>query len=118
MPHRSASECGPQTGDRGSVSNSRLSFEIADPQAAHGFADQIIEFVSVGATANPSDPFASVERATVYVSFDESLIPRFLYPVRNLINRLFPRNIFPVIRAGAANLRLQEPTRVQDVLLE
>jgi hypothetical protein len=34
--HRAASEGGPQTGDRRTVSNPGLRFEIADPQAAHG----------------------------------------------------------------------------------
>ncbi len=37
--HRSASECWPQTGDRGTVSNTGLVFQVADPQAAHALDD-------------------------------------------------------------------------------
>ena len=60
------------------MSNPGLGFEIADAQAAHGFAHQIIEFVGIGAATNPREPFASVDCATVCVFLDEGLIPRFL----------------------------------------
>ena len=59
--HRAASERGPQTGDRGTVSNPGLVFQVADPQAAHGLDDQVIELVSVGAAAGPGNAFAAVD---------------------------------------------------------
>src|SRR5581483_8072632 len=37
--HCAATECGPQTGDRWSVSNPGLIFEVADPHAAHALHD-------------------------------------------------------------------------------
>src|SRR6266699_1134504 len=51
--HCAASEGGPQTGDRWAVSNAGLVFQVADPQAAHTFYDQVIEFVGVGTAAVP-----------------------------------------------------------------
>ena len=62
--HCAASECGPQTGDRWAVSNPGLVFQVADPQAAHGLDDQIIEFVGIGAAAGEGHAFAAVDGFT------------------------------------------------------
>ena len=69
--HRAASERWPQTGDRGAVSNPGLVFQVADPQAAHGLDDEIIEFVGVGAAAGQGDAFAAVHGAALRVLLDE-----------------------------------------------
>ena len=65
--HRAASECGPQTGDRWTVSNPGLVFQVADPQAAHRLHDEVIELIGVGAAAGPGDAFAAVHRAALRV---------------------------------------------------
>src|SRR2546428_12132307 len=72
--HRPASECWPQTGDRGAVSNPSLVFQVADPQAAHALVDQIIEFVRVGATSRPSNAFAAVYGSSLAVLFKERIV--------------------------------------------
>src|SRR4029078_11075560 len=48
--HRAASECGPQTGDRRTVSNPGLRFEVADPEAAHGLYGEKNQLIRVSAT--------------------------------------------------------------------
>jgi hypothetical protein len=67
--HRAASEGGPQTGDRWAVSNAGLVFQVADPQAAHTFYDQIIKFVGVGAAASEGDAFAAVDGLSLRILF-------------------------------------------------
>src|SRR5207245_2215969 len=74
--HRAASKCGPQTGDRWTVSNPGLVFDEAQPQAAHCLYDEIIELVGVSAAACPGDIFAAVDGATLRVYRDEALVPR------------------------------------------
>src|SRR2546425_10698604 len=58
--HCAASEGGPQTGDRGTVSNPGLRFEIADPQAAHCFDGEKIKLVGISASTSPADTFKTV----------------------------------------------------------
>src|SRR5437879_76010 len=76
--HCAASECGPQTGDRWTVSNTGLVFQVADPQAAHSLYDQIVEFVSVSAAAVERDILATVHGLAVFVLLDEALVARLL----------------------------------------
>src|SRR5438876_730098 len=52
---------GPQTGDRRTVSNAGLGFEIADPQAAHAFHDEVIELVGIGTAAGPGYSFTAID---------------------------------------------------------
>src|SRR5467141_2556311 len=72
--HGSASECGPQTGDRWAVSNPSLVFQVADPQAAHGLDSKKIEFVGVGAAAVPADAFDAVDGAALRIGGDEGVV--------------------------------------------
>src|SRR4051812_30873826 len=52
------------------------------------------------------------------VLLDERLVARLLHPLADLVEGLVPGDVLPVIGAGPADLRLDEPPRVQDVLLE
>src|SRR5580700_6594247 len=88
--HCAASEGGPQTGDRWAVSNAGLVFQVADPQAAHTFYDEIIKFVGVGAAAGKGDAFAAVHGFSVGVGFDERVVASFLYFLRDLAIGLLP----------------------------
>src|SRR5499425_381966 len=63
--HCAASEGGPQTGDRRTVSNSGLRFEVADPQAAHRLNGKIVQFVRISTTTGPPDSLATIDRETV-----------------------------------------------------
>src|SRR5262249_34643813 len=105
--HRTATERGPQTGDRRSVSNTSLVFQVADPQAAHAFDYQIVELVRIGAAAGPGDTLSTVYRVPLRVLLQESLIARLLDQSPDLVDRGFPGNIFPAIRSGPAHLRLE-----------
>ena len=116
--HRAASECGPQTGDRRTVSNPGLVFDVADPHAAHRLDDEIVEFVRVGAAAGERDAFAAVDDAAVRVLLDERRVARLLHPLSDLVERLIPADVLPVIRARPPHLGLQQPPIAQDFLLE
>ncbi len=52
------------------------------------------------------------------VRLHERLVAGLLHPVADLVDRGFPGDVLPVIGAGPADLRLGEPPRVEDVLLE
>src|SRR5579862_3098609 len=69
--HCPASECWPQTGDRGAVSNASLVFQVADPQAAHALDHEVIEFVGISAPAAPCDSFTAVHGMTGRVFLHE-----------------------------------------------
>src|SRR6266576_6819146 len=58
--HCAASKGGPQTGDRWTVSNPGLRFEIADPQAAHGLYCEKIQFIGISAATDPADRFQTI----------------------------------------------------------
>ena len=46
---------GPKLETVGAVSNPGLSFEVADPHAAHGFDHEIVQFIGVRAAAGPGN---------------------------------------------------------------
>src|SRR4030095_6942651 len=69
--HCAASEGGPQTGDRRTVSNPGLRFEIADPHAAHRLYGEKIYFICISASADPTDRLQTVNCITVFVFVDE-----------------------------------------------
>ena len=93
--HRTATERGPQTGDRRSVSNASLVFEVADPQAAHGLDDQVIELVGIGAAAVPGNAFAAVDGVALGILLDERFVARLLDQVRDLVDGRVPRRCPP-----------------------
>ena len=96
--HRAASEGGPQTGDRRTVSNPGLRFEIADPQAAHGLDDEIIQLVGVSAAAGPADPFATIDRVAVS-SFSTKVASRVFFTQRAISSIACPRRCLPSDRS-------------------
>src|SRR2546425_7651694 len=116
--HCAASEGGPQTGDRWAVSNAGLVFQVADPQAAHTFYDQIIKFVGVGAAAGEGDAFAAIDSVAGSVLLDKCVVARLLDLLRDLGISLVPRDVFPVGGSGTPHLRLQQAAFVEDILLE
>ena len=116
--HRTATECGPQTGDRRSVSNTGLVFQVADPQAAHGLDHQVIELVGIGAAAGPGDALAAVDGVALGVRVDEGFIAGLLHQPPDLVDGGVPGDVLPMVGAGTAHLRLEQAPVVDDVLLE
>src|ERR1043165_7795584 len=84
--HRAASECGPQTGDRRTVSNPGLRFEVADPHAAHGLYGYKVQFISVSAAADPTDCFQTIDGVAVLIFLDERGVARLLGPASDFID--------------------------------
>src|SRR5205085_8937397 len=107
-----------QTGDRWPVSNPGLVFQIADPQAAHRLDDEIVEFVGVGAATRERESFAAIDGPAARVLFDERRVARLLDPAADFVDRLIPSDVFPAIGCRTPDLRLQEATLVQNVLLQ
>src|SRR5215208_210 len=93
--HCAASECGPQTGDRRTVSNPGLRFEIADPQAAHSLYGEKIQLIGVGAPADPTYRLETIDRITILVLFDKRFVSSFLDPPGDFAGRVIPANICP-----------------------
>src|SRR5678815_5493063 len=116
--HRAASKGGPQTGDRWTVSNPGLRFEVADSQAAHSLDRKKIQLIGISAAADPADRFQTINGVAVLVFLDESFVPGLLGPARNLADRILPGDVIPVIRTRTPHLRLQETTIINDVLFE
>src|SRR6185503_5305650 len=116
--HCAASEGGPQTGDRGPVSNPGLRFEVADAHAAHGFYRKIVQLIGISTTACPGNSFAAINRKTALVLFNKSFVASFLDPAADVPNRIVPGNIFPMIRPGPPDLWLRQSAFVDYVLLE
>src|ERR1700686_270194 len=116
--HCAASEGGPQTGDRWAVSNAGLVFQVADPQAAHTFYDQIVKFVGVGAAAGEGNAFAAVHGMSGGIFFDEGVVAGLLDLLRDFGISLVPGNVLPVGCPGSPHLWLQQGTLVQNVLFE
>src|SRR5689334_20803819 len=116
--HCAASEGGPQTGDRRTVSNPGLRFEVAEAQAAHCLYGEKIQFVRVSAAADPTDCFHAIDGVTALVFLNERGVACLLGPASNLIDGLVPGDVFPVIRTWTSHSRFHEPTVVDDFLLE
>lgn len=89
-----------------------------DPQGAHRFNDQIIELIRVRATADPRYRFRTVNRNSFGVLLNETVVPRFLDPRGNFVQRAIPGNVFPCCSTRPPHLRFQQPAIVEDVLFE
>src|SRR5215510_8085364 len=89
VSHCAASEGGPQTGDRRTVSNPGLRFEIAEPHAAHRLYGKKIQLISIGAATDPTDGFESVYRVTTLIFVDKCCVASLLGPAGNFINCVF-----------------------------
>src|SRR3984957_16087708 len=89
-----------------------------DPQGAHGLHHQKIELIRVRAAASPRNRFQPVDGILLGVFFDKRLVPRVLDLMRDFIELLIPRDIFPIRPARPAHLRFQQPAIIQDILLK
>ena len=98
------------------MSNPGLVFQVADPQAAHGLDDEVVEFVGIGAAAVPGDAFAAVDRAALGVGRDERLVARLLDMARDFLDGLVPTNVFPMIGPGRRTCGFKQAPLVLDVL--
>ena len=100
------------------MSNAVLVFQVADPQAAHTFYDQIIKFVGVGAAASEGDAFAAVDGLSLAHPFLRKYRRAFFDLLRDFAISLIPGNIFPVGCPRTPHLRLEQATLIQYVLGE
>jgi hypothetical protein len=89
------------------VSNPGLIFEVHDPQGAHCFYNQIVEFVGVGAATDPGNGFGAIDGLTVGVLFDEAVVASFLDAGGNFADGVVPGDVFPFAAARAADLRFE-----------
>ncbi len=78
------------------------------------------KFNSLVSVQPPVQPivFAAIDGIAVLVLLDERLVARLLRPARDLVDRIVPGDVLPVIRTGTPHLRLQQATIVDDVLFE
>src|SRR5262249_20538769 len=107
-----------QTGHRGTVSNTGLGISIRHAPGRQYLPLQPVELVGVGASADPGDARRTVDRLALSVLGDERAVARVLDVLGDAGDRVVPRDVFPVIAAGATDLRLGQPVGVVDVALE
>src|SRR6185369_6604988 len=100
------------------MSETCLVFQVADPQAAHCFYDQPVEFICVGAAAGERDTFAAIDRASLVVFLDKSVVARLLDHARDFVDGIVPRDVVPMVRARAAHLWFRKAALVENVLFE
>jgi hypothetical protein len=100
------------------LSKPGLILQVANPQAAHGFDDEIVEFVGVGAAAVPPDALASIDDTPSRTLGHKGRITRRLDAPVDLVERLVTRDVFPMIGSRASNLRLQQAAIAHDFMLE
>ena len=100
------------------MSNPGLVFQVHDPQGAHGFDDEIIEFVGVGATAGESYRLEAIYSMAGGVPLNKGVVAGFLHFGCDFVEGIVPGDIFPIGAAGAADLWLQQAAIVQDILFE
>ncbi len=99
------------------MSNSGLVFQVHDPQGAHGFDDEVVEFVGIGTAAGPGDGLAAVDGLSLCIFLDKSIVAYFFDLLRDLVQRGIPGDVFPMIRPGLA-LVASRPSLVQNILLQ
>src|SRR5205814_3542762 len=58
--HRSSSECGGQTGHRGTVSDPSLLFDMHDAERAHDLRREVTLFATEGRAAGKGDPLGAI----------------------------------------------------------
>src|SRR5206468_1906808 len=66
----------------------------------------------------PRDTLAAVHDAALIILFNKRLVTSLLDQAGNLVDRVIPRDVLPVIGTRPAHLRFQQATVVQDVLVE
>src|SRR5882724_2642392 len=89
-----------------------------DPQGAHRFHSQIIEFVGVCAAADEGEGFQAVDRVSGGVLFNEVFVAGLLNAGSDFVDSVVPGNVLPVGGAGPANLRLHQTPVVHNFLLQ
>ena len=78
------------------MSNSGLVFQVHDPQGAHRFHDQIVEFVGIGTATSERDRFTTIYAMAGRIGFDKSVIAGFFDLLGDLAKRLIPAECLPI----------------------
>src|SRR5450755_1345272 len=100
------------------MSNSGLVFQSDDAHAAHGFYNQVIELIRIGAAASERNRLAPVDGLAFGIRLDESRVTSLLGPAGDLIDRLVPGDVLPMVGTWTSHSRFQYPPIVLIVLLQ
>src|ERR1700740_785374 len=112
--HRTAPECGPQTGDRGAVSKSGLVLDESGAEKTRRLLEEIALLVGVLGAAHKSDRGGPVHGALCVpelLSGDPCRVTCFPDLLRDPLHRVFPRDVLPVVAARCPITRLCKPVR-------
>src|SRR5438270_7940996 len=86
---------GPQTGDRGRVSNTGLIFYLHYAEASEQLLNQVILFVIERRAAQVSDTERTSNRERFIIFVLPVLVTSFFHARRNHLHRLLERDFFP-----------------------
>ena len=79
------------------MSNSGLVFQVHDPQGAHGLYHEVVKFICVGAATGPSYGLATVDRFSLRIFLNKTIVAGLLDLLRDFVQRGIPGNVFPMI---------------------
>src|SRR5207247_4293324 len=109
-------ECGPQSWDRGGVSDSGLVFVVDDPEGAVQLGQQIAFLVVGAGRPQGGDRLQPVARDLLVLLrlllLDEVLLTRLVIALGDLVVHPLERLLLPRLRSGRAIERLGRPQRV------
>src|SRR4029453_13439197 len=113
--HRPATERGPQSWDRGGVSDSSLMLVVDDAERPIQLAEEVALLVVDASGAQRGDRFQAVDDVllAVLVLFllDEVLLARVVVALGDLVVHPLQRLLLPLVRAGRAVERLGRSQR-------
>lgn len=109
---------GSQTGNRRAVSGTRHVFVAHNPQSCHCFHNGLAEFIRISGAAQKRDILASVDNPPLLIQVHKSGVACSFHLARDLIERLVPRDVFPVGLAGPSHLRLGQSPLIHAILLQ
>ncbi len=112
--HRTASECGGQTGHRWSVSDPGLIVERQHAGAADRLVGDVAGFVAGGGGRQETGGQPAVDRGAGGIFGNEVLVPVVLHQPGHLRKGLVPGDALPLLGAGGAVFRVLEPVGAVD----
>src|SRR5579875_2538903 len=110
--HCSASERGGQTDHRRTVSNPGLLLYMRDAERAENFGCEVAFLAAIRGTAGERETVRAIDRVAFRVDGHKGAVARIFDVTRDLVQRVVPRQLLPIRRAGwPVHRRFDAPRR-------
>src|SRR4051794_31546608 len=110
-------EAGPQTGDGGGVSNTRLVLDLDGAHRGEELLDEVVFLVVEGGSSEAGDPERPAYPPVLLVDLLPGVPTRFDDPVRDHVHRRVEVKVLPLGAERTAVADLREPQRARDQVL-